>query len=181
MTQDSIKLKIGDNAPDFVLPDRNGTGYQLAEVVKRGPVLLCFFRGTWCADCRTHLKKLEAYYPNYQAVGLQLLSIAHQRADIVAGYFKREPISYPYLLDTDLQVIKRYGLLDPVRFDALLVSRMGLQTTNPAFFLIDPAMCIRWLHISTDKRDLPAPEQMLDVAQRLGLTVLPRPLRERTG
>ena len=44
---DSTKLKIGDRAPGFSLPNQKGTVRALSEYLARGPVLLGFHRGTW--------------------------------------------------------------------------------------------------------------------------------------
>ncbi len=162
------KLHAGEAAPDFTLSDVQGEVHQLSTALHRGPVLLFFFRGTWCPDCRTYLKELEKHYPHFPAAGVQVLGIAHQRADIVAGYFKREPISYPYLLDTDAKVIGEYGLLRDIALEALILSRSGAQTTHPACFLVDQQGIIRWVYVGDNKRDLPSMEQIDAEIAKLG-------------
>lgn len=47
MPRPSDKLKPGDRAPDFVLPDHAGRQHRLSEHLKRGPLALIFIRGTW--------------------------------------------------------------------------------------------------------------------------------------
>jgi peroxiredoxin len=39
--------KIGDQAPDFELPDVSGAAVRLSDLLARGPVVLTFYRGTW--------------------------------------------------------------------------------------------------------------------------------------
>ena len=39
--------KIGDQAPDFSLPDAGGELVRLADLLARGPVVVTFYRGTW--------------------------------------------------------------------------------------------------------------------------------------
>jgi hypothetical protein len=39
--------KIGDQAPDFTLPDATGEMVKLADLLARGPVVVTFYRGTW--------------------------------------------------------------------------------------------------------------------------------------
>ena len=39
--------KIGDQAPDFSLPDATGEMVKLADLLARGPVVVTFYRGTW--------------------------------------------------------------------------------------------------------------------------------------
>lgn len=45
---DTPTVGVGDPAPDFELEDAHGTSYRLSELLKRGPVVLEFFRsGGW--------------------------------------------------------------------------------------------------------------------------------------
>ena len=46
MTTETVR--VGDPAPDFELEDVRGNSYRLSELVKRGPVVIEFFRsGGW--------------------------------------------------------------------------------------------------------------------------------------
>ena len=36
-------LKVGDKAPDFTLPDTDGTPVTLSKLLQRGPVILAFY------------------------------------------------------------------------------------------------------------------------------------------
>ena len=40
-------LKVGDHAPDFILPDATGTDVKLSSLLKQGPVVLTWYRGNW--------------------------------------------------------------------------------------------------------------------------------------
>lgn len=40
-------LREGDTAPDFVLPNAFGKKVALRDLLKRGPVVLSFYRGGW--------------------------------------------------------------------------------------------------------------------------------------
>lgn len=45
---DTPTVNVGDPAPDFELEDAHGASYRLSELLKRGPVVLEFFRsGGW--------------------------------------------------------------------------------------------------------------------------------------
>ena len=43
----SVKLKLGDKAPDFALPNGDGKLVVLSEFTQRSPVVLVFYRGFW--------------------------------------------------------------------------------------------------------------------------------------
>lgn len=40
-------LKVGVRAPEFKLPNQNGVMESSAELLKRGPLVLTFYRGHW--------------------------------------------------------------------------------------------------------------------------------------
>jgi hypothetical protein len=40
-------LKEGEPAPDFLLPNALGTDISLSELLRKGPVVLSFYRGGW--------------------------------------------------------------------------------------------------------------------------------------
>lgn len=44
-------VKIGDTAPDFTLSDASGKQINLYDAVKSAPVVLVFYRGSWCPFC----------------------------------------------------------------------------------------------------------------------------------
>jgi peroxiredoxin len=43
----ATKLKVGDKAPDFALPNGDGKLVRLSDYIARGPVVLVFYRGFW--------------------------------------------------------------------------------------------------------------------------------------
>ena len=43
----SHALKVGDDAPDFLLPDADGRLHSSEQLRRNGPLVLSFFRGGW--------------------------------------------------------------------------------------------------------------------------------------
>jgi hypothetical protein len=41
-------LAVGDEAPDFTLPDTHRRQVSLASVLHAGPAIVTFYRGGWC-------------------------------------------------------------------------------------------------------------------------------------
>jgi hypothetical protein len=53
-TEDQVKsgiaakaLKVGDQAPDFTLPNLRGEAVGLSDVLAKGPAVITFYRGSW--------------------------------------------------------------------------------------------------------------------------------------
>jgi hypothetical protein len=47
--------KAGDTAPDFTLQNSKGREVTLSEELKKGPVVLTWYRGGWCPYCNLQL------------------------------------------------------------------------------------------------------------------------------
>lgn len=55
-----LKLKIGEKAPDFSLSNATDQTVRLSRLLKKGKVVLAFYRGSWCPYCNLQL----AHYQN---------------------------------------------------------------------------------------------------------------------
>jgi peroxiredoxin len=69
--------RVGDEFPDFALPDARGRYRSLSDLLKAGPVVLSFNRGEWCPYCRTELEAWHCALPE--------LDVAHGRFVAVTG------------------------------------------------------------------------------------------------
>src|SRR5258708_6088244 len=52
-------LKAGVQAPDFTLSDANGADVTLSILLQQGPVVLTFYRGSWCPYCNLQLRAYQ--------------------------------------------------------------------------------------------------------------------------
>ena len=53
-------MHAGELAPAFQLPDGYGAGLSSREALRRGPIVLVFYRGRWCPYCNIDLRAIEA-------------------------------------------------------------------------------------------------------------------------
>lgn len=74
-------LRVGEPAPDFVLPNANGREVRLSDLLTQGPVVLVFYRGAWCPYCNLHLHALQETLPLIEARGARLVAVTPQRPD----------------------------------------------------------------------------------------------------
>ncbi|MEI6808106.1 MAG: YceI family protein [bacterium] len=104
-------LKTGDKAPDFSLPDMAGKTVSLYASLKKGPVVLVFYRGEWCPFCNMQLRSLEKAYPDIQTLGASLIAISPQTGDKSAAQSGDNNLSFPLLTDDTGATMKAYHLL----------------------------------------------------------------------
>jgi hypothetical protein len=68
--------KVGDKAPGFSLKDSEGNIVSSAELLKRGPLIVSFYRGVLCPYCNLELQALEAAKPEFEKRGASLVAIS---------------------------------------------------------------------------------------------------------
>jgi peroxiredoxin len=104
-------LQVGEVAPDFELPDGTGRPLRLSRLLRRGPVVLTFYRGHWCRWCRGLLEDLEGAASEMRALGAQLVAVSPQTAAWSRATARDSRLSYAVLSDVENRVAKRFGLV----------------------------------------------------------------------
>lgn len=107
-------LPQGARAPQFELPDQEGEPVSSAELLSRGRLVICFFRGRWCPFCVAQLEAMNAALPRIQGAGAGLVAISPQTAR--QSFFMRDQhhLRFPLLSDSLNQVARRFGLVYPI-------------------------------------------------------------------
>jgi peroxiredoxin len=99
-------LHAGARAPTFALHDTLGRRVALDQLLRAGPVVLYFQRGSWCAFGEENLVRFSAVHERIAASGARALAVAPPgQSDDRAGVL---PI--PKLVDTDLGLARAFGL-----------------------------------------------------------------------
>ncbi len=94
-------------APDFSLPDLNGTLHSLKEF--RGKLLILNFWASWAAPCLREMPNLQRIHQIYKDSSVQVVGIAVvSNPDDVPEKVKLTGITYPVLLGTK-ELIAQYG------------------------------------------------------------------------
>ena len=104
-------LKEGEPAPDFALPDPTGGTVRLAGLLRRGPVVVTFYRGAWCPYCNLALRAYQAALPEIKALGATLVAISPQTPDNSLTTAEKAGLTFPVLSDVGNRVARRYGLV----------------------------------------------------------------------
>jgi peroxiredoxin len=102
--------KAGERAPSFALDDQNGTMVSSEELLARGPLVVSFYRGTWCPYCNEEIAALSEAYDAIRAEGASLVAVTPQSTASAASYRETHPVPFPILVDTDARIAERFGL-----------------------------------------------------------------------
>ncbi len=92
---------VGQNAPDFTLPDADGRMVRLAELTSK--VLLLEFTGIGCGPCQMALPFLKTLAEQYDTSDFELVSIESWNSNAGAHrrYRDRNELNYKFLICSD--------------------------------------------------------------------------------
>lgn len=172
-------LKLGETAPDFTLSDPTGLNISLSSLLKKGPVVLVFYRGAWCPYCNMHLHVLLESLPGIRRHGAQLVAITPQNPDKSAEQFKKDGYPFLVLSDLDSSVMQAYRLyyeLDPELIRVYKKLGLNIEDFNgpgrnvlpvPGTFVLDQKGVVRARHADTDYTQRMEPAEILRVLKSL--------------
>ena len=119
----------GDLAPDFELPDEDGTQRRLSDLVAEGPVVLFFYPAAMTPGCTAescHFRDMKA---EFTAVGAHPVGISADPVEKQKRFSAKHSFDFPLLSDPDGAVATRFGVRR--RFTRL-------SPTKRATFVIGP-------------------------------------------
>jgi peroxiredoxin len=104
-------LASGAKAPEFELNTNQGKKFSATEVLRRGPVVLAFFKVS-CPTCQYALPFLQRLYEAYGDKGVTLVGVSQNDPKETAAFAKQFGITFPILLeDTNKYAVSNmYGL-----------------------------------------------------------------------
>lgn len=144
----------GDTAPDFTLSDNSGKQITLSEAVKDAPVVLVFYRGSWCPFCARQLADLRGLIKDGEKTRLYAVSI--DSADKSNGLIKKiekdgkGKINYAFLSDPQAKTIDAFGLRDQ-RYKDEAVNGIPY----PTVYVVGSDRKIVWMKLEKDYKNRP--------------------------
>ena len=103
-------LFIGSKAPDFKAKDQYGQVIRLKDVLKKGKVVLVFYRGQWCPYCNKELKRLEDSLQLIKDKGATLIAVSPEKPESVTKTVEKTSATYSILFDDGLKIMKAYDV-----------------------------------------------------------------------
>ena len=155
-----IKLVAGQVAPDFSLPDVNGTTFRLSEARANGNTLLFFQEGVACPACFQQMRDLQREDAKLRALETSLITITGDSlSDLKAASVRESVVGMPLLSDSNLSASRA--------FDALYVSMHPGQVPGHTFVLVDRGGKVLWRR-DYQEMYVPVDQVLSAVAKGLG-------------
>jgi peroxiredoxin len=170
----TVGLRVGEEAPDFDLPDATGKQVRLHDLLDHGPVVLSFQRGEWCPYCNLELHTWQGLLGEVTAAGAQLVAVSPQRPTNALSLSEKHELAFPVLSDVDQTAICGYRLRYelPAALKDVYANAFGVDLsvenadgnwtlTVPATFVVDQQRRIRFAYANTDWRVRAEPADVL--------------------
>ena len=104
-------LKAGDAAPVFKLKNQDNTIIDSTELLKNGPLVVSFYRGSWCPYCVEEVKYLNKYYTEITDAGANLVVISPQSFSRTEKQASEIKLQYSMLVYANNTVGKAFGFV----------------------------------------------------------------------
>ena len=104
-------LKVGDQAPPIVLKNAKGATVDVGALIKKGPVIVTFYRGGWCPYCNLELKAYQEMLPEIAAAGASLVAISPEKPDDTLSTVEKNALRFEVLSDLGQKVGRAFGLV----------------------------------------------------------------------
>jgi peroxiredoxin len=101
-------LNVNDKAPQFKAKANDGSMVSLKKALKKGPVVLIFYRGQWCPYCNKQLKGMQDSLSFIKAKGAQIFAITPETNENVMKTVEKTKASFPVLSDSGLAIMTAY-------------------------------------------------------------------------
>lgn len=162
-----------EKAPLFSIQNAFGKTVSLAQELKKGPVILVFYRGSLCPYCNMYLHVLQENLDTFKKYGAQLITVTPQSPDKSVKQLEKDGYPFEVLSDFDNQVMKDYKLYFELPEELLAIYQkhdLGIEAKEdaptalpiPGSFVIDQQGVVRAMQAQTDYKIRMEPEMIID-------------------
>lgn len=103
-----LRLKAGDKAPNFALPNATGKVINLKDLLQHGAVVLTFYRGSWCPYCNLQLRNYQQILPQITDAGAQLVAVSPMTPDHSLNLQQTNALQFEVLSDSGNKVARQF-------------------------------------------------------------------------
>jgi peroxiredoxin len=157
-------LAVGSVAPAFKGFDAAGQPVELKQLLKKGPVVLYFYRGQWCPYCNRQLSQLQDSLQLLTARGAQVVVVTPETQENIGKTMAKTKAAFPIVHDQDFAIMTAYHTaftVDPATVLKYKGFGVDLQQANasredvlpvPATYVIGRNGRIKFTYFNPDYR-----------------------------
>lgn len=157
----STKVKVGDKAPNFTLPDTDKKPRSLSEFLGK-KVVLAFFVGAFTSTCTKEMCEFRDSMSRLVDLDAQVIGVSVTDPFSSKAFAERNRLPFPILSDYKREVIKTYELEFP-NFAGL----NGYAVAKRSIFILDKQGIVRYVWISEDPSAEPNYKEIQDTLGKI--------------
>jgi PAS domain S-box-containing protein len=143
-TKGGYRVKIGQPASNFNLPDQDGNTVALTDFKGKRHLLLIFVRGDWCPGCHMMLRTYEKNNNKFREKNILVMAIGPDPVGVNRGMVEKLGLDFKVLADEGQKIAMEYGVqLKEYENDFAEKYEEGIPL--PASFLIDINGLVRYV------------------------------------
>ena len=166
-------LFISSKAPDFKAKDQFGNEIRLKDLLKKGKVVLVFYRGQWCPYCNKELSRLQDSLQFIRDKGAEVVAVSPEKPENVAVTVEKTKAEYPILYDEGLKIMKAYDVEFEMEENTVTRYRnagLDIEKNNgangrflpvPAVYIIDKESTVTYRFFEPDYKKRPSVKELL--------------------
>jgi peroxiredoxin len=166
-------LQAGEKAPLFTAKDSKGKKVSLEKMLKKGSVVVIFYRGFWCPYCSKQLKNMQDSLSIIIQKGSSLVAITPEVDKNIEKSSKQANANFPIIHDSNGKIMTDYKTIFDVNdevdkkmkgYGIDLAENNGDAGKNlpvPAVYIIGQDGLIKWAFYDEDYRKRPAISDIL--------------------
>jgi peroxiredoxin Q/BCP len=120
-------LKVGDVAPEFILPDENGNEVSLTQRLQESAVILYFYPADFTPGCTKEACAIRDIHDDIQSVGLEVIGISPQDAESHKRFQEEHDLPFTLICDPDKIAVRMYDADGPMGFGVRRITYLVSQ------------------------------------------------------
>jgi peroxiredoxin Q/BCP len=120
-------LKVGDVAPEFILPDENGDEVALTRRLQDSAVILYFYPADFTPGCTKEACAIRDIHEDIKSVGLDVIGISPQDRESHRKFKDEHDLPFTLICDTDKIAIRMYDADGPMGFGVRRITYLVSQ------------------------------------------------------
>lgn len=173
-------LNVGDIIPNFILPDQNDKSIELYNLLKHSPVVINFYRGSWCPYCNLALQALNNAVKQIEDTNATLVAISPQTPDNSLSTVEKLNLEFEVLSDEGNSVARAYGLVFKFSPELQDVYQNGFgldfspiygsdtyELPIPATYVVGMDRLVKYAFLDVDYRKRAEPSEVINVLKNL--------------
>ena len=166
-------LAVGAKARMFELKNQSDGMVRSSDLLAKGRLVICFFRGRWCPFCVGQMEAMNAFLPQIEQARASLIAISPQTVKQSFFMADQHGLRFPLLSDAGNEIARQFGLVYRVPDDQQAIYRrvfINLPFVNgddswelpiPATYILERDGTVVYAFANPDYTERPEPTEIV--------------------